>query len=156
MIRRATEADAPAIAELVYGLAEYENLGDQCLLTEDRLRAALFGPQPAVFAHVAELDGLVVGIAIWFVNFSTFRGAHGIWLEDLFVTPAARGRGLGKALLVELAREAVRRDYARVEWSVLDWNQPSIDFYKSLGAVPQPGWTTYRLTDEALATLGAA
>jgi GNAT superfamily N-acetyltransferase len=150
MIRRATEADAHVIAELVHGLADYEKLGDECAVTGQQLRAALFGPNPAVFAHVAELDGDVVGIAIWFLTFSTFRGAHGIWLEDLFVTPKARGRGLGKALLAALAREAVTNGYARVEWSVLNWNTPSIAFYNSLGACPLPDWNIYRLTGDAL------
>jgi GNAT superfamily N-acetyltransferase len=156
VIRRAVEADVPAMVTLVHELAAYEKAPEQCGLTEPRLRASLFGPNPAVFAHVAELDGRVVGIAIWFLNYSTWRGVHGIWLEDLYVTPDLRGRGLGKALLTELAREAVANGYARVEWSVLDWNAPSIAFYRALGAQPQDGWTTYRLTDDALTALADA
>ena len=140
---------------LVRELAEYERLLDECELTVEQLRAALFGPSPALFCHVATGgDGAVVGCALWFLNFSTFRGNHGIYLEDLYVRPAHRGTGLGRALLAALARECVRRGYARLEWSVLDWNTPSIDFYKSLGAVPMDEWTTFRVTDSALRTLG--
>jgi len=115
------------------------------------LRAALFGPEPAVFALVAEDQvGRVAGFALYFLNFSTWEGAHGIYLEDLYVTAEHRGTGLGKALLQSLAALAVSRGYARFEWSVLDWNQPSIDFYAAMGAVPMDGWTVYRLTGEAL------
>jgi len=115
-----------------------------------------FGANPALFGLVAEDDstGEPVGFALWFLNFSTWRGPHGIYLEDLYVSPASRGGGHGKALLLELARIAVERGYSRMEWSVLDWNEPSINFYKSLGAVPMDGWTTYRLTDGALAEAG--
>lgn len=154
-IRRAAARDVPAMVQLVHDLAAYEKAPDQCTLTDAALRAALFGPEPAVFAHVAELDGAVAGIAIWFRNYSTWHGAHGIYLEDLYVTPAARGHGLGKALLTALAREAVANGYQRVEWSVLDWNAPAIDFYRSLGAGAQDEWSTYRLTGEALKALGS-
>jgi GNAT superfamily N-acetyltransferase len=154
-VRRARPDDVPAIVELVYGLAEYERAPDECKLTAEQLRTALFGESPKVFCHVAEHEGVVAGCAIWFLNFSTWRGVHGIYLEDLFVRPEARGAGLGKALLAALAQECVRNNYERLEWSVLDWNTPTIDFYKSLGAHPQNEWTTYRLTDDALTDLGS-
>jgi GNAT superfamily N-acetyltransferase len=154
-IRRAQPDDVPAIVELVYGLAEYERAPQECKLTAEQLETALFGPTPAVFAHVASVDGEVVGCALWFLNFSTWRGVHGIYLEDLFVRPEQRGSGLGKALLTALAQECVRNNYERLEWSVLDWNTPAIDFYKSLGAHPQDEWTTFRLTNTALTKLGS-
>jgi GNAT superfamily N-acetyltransferase len=154
-IRRARPDDVPAIVDLVYGLADYERAPDECRLTADQLQKALFGEAPAVFCHVAEPDGEVVGCALWFLSFSTWRGVHGIYLEDLFVRPEHRGSGLGKALLVALAQECVRNNYERLEWSVLDWNTPAIDFYESLGAHPQDEWTTYRLTDTALTKLGS-
>ncbi|GAA4866192.1 GNAT family N-acetyltransferase [Saccharopolyspora rosea] len=150
MIRRVTEADVPAVVELVHALARYEKAPEQCHLTERQLREALFGESPALFGHVAEVDGEVVGFSLWFLNFSTWEGVHGIYLEDLFVRPEHRGSGLGKALLQELAGECARRGYARLEWSVLDWNEPSINFYKAAGAVPMDGWTTFRLTGSAL------
>ncbi|MDN3354637.1 GNAT family N-acetyltransferase [Actinomadura sp. DC4] len=143
-----------AVVELVHDLAEYERLVHECAMTDDQLRAALFGPAPALFGHVAEVDGEVVGFTLWFLSFSTFRGTHGIYLEDLFVRPDHRASGLGRALLTELAEECVRRGYARLEWSVLDWNDPAIGFYESLGAAPLSEWTMFRLTDGALAALG--
>ncbi|MBU3063500.1 GNAT family N-acetyltransferase [Nocardia sp. NEAU-G5] len=157
MIRRATPDDVPAMVGLVYDLAEYERARDECTLTDEQLHAALFGPEPKLFAHVAQRDsgGEVLGCAIWFLNYSTWTGTHGIYLEDLFVKPQARGLGLGKALLAALAREAVDQGYRRVDWSVLDWNTPSIDFYKSLGATPQDEWTGYRLTGDALTQLAS-
>jgi GNAT superfamily N-acetyltransferase len=155
-IRRVREGDIAAVVELVHDLAEYERLVHECELTEDQLRAALFGPAPALFGHVAEVDGEIVGLTLWFLSFSTFRGTHGIYLEDLFVRPDHRGSGLGRALLTELAEECVRHGYARLEWSVLDWNDPAIGFYKSLGAAPLDDWTVFRLTDDALAALGGA
>ncbi|TDD14816.1 GNAT family N-acetyltransferase [Kribbella turkmenica] len=154
-VRRARPDDVPALVELVYGLAEYERAPDECKLTAGQLETALFGPEPKVFCHVAEHDGAVAGCAIWFLSFSTWRGVHGIYLEDLFVRPETRGAGLGKALLTALAQECVRNGYERLEWSVLDWNTPAIDFYESLGAHPQDEWTIYRLTDEPLARLGS-
>ncbi|MEV6288365.1 GNAT family N-acetyltransferase [Kribbella sp. NPDC051770] len=154
-IRRARPDDVPAIVELVYALAEYEREPDACRLTATQLDTALFGPTPAVFAHVAEHDGEIVGCALWFLNFSTWRGVHGIYLEDLFVRPEQRGSGLGKALLTALAQECVKHGYERLEWSVLDWNTPAIDFYVALGARPQSEWTTFRLTDDALTALGS-
>jgi GNAT superfamily N-acetyltransferase len=154
-IRRVREADIEAVVELVHGLAEYERLTHECELTADQLRSALFAPEPALFGHVAEADGEVVAFTLWFLSFSTFRGSHGIYLEDLFVRQDRRGTGLGRALLTELAEECVRRGYARLEWAVLDWNDPAIGFYTSLGAAPQDGWSVFRLTDDALAALGA-
>ena len=153
-----TDADVDAVVALVYELAAYEREPDSCHLTSEQLRAALFGPfpadrGPALFGHVAELDGEVVGTALWFLNFSTWRGVHGIYLEDLYVRPEHRGRGLGRALLAALAEECVAGGYQRLEWSVLDWNEPSIGFYKSLGAVPMDEWTVFRLTDDALRRL---
>jgi len=157
MIRRATPEDVPALVVLVYDLAEYEKARHECALTDEQLHASLFGPDPKVFAHVAQRDsgGEVLGCAIWFLNYSTWTGTHGIYLEDLYVKPEARGLGLGKALLTELAREAVANGYRRVDWSVLDWNTPSIEFYDALGANPQDEWTGYRLTGEALTRLAA-
>jgi ribosomal protein S18 acetylase RimI-like enzyme len=155
-IRRARETDIPAILGLIRELATYEKEPDAVKATEPQLREALFGPEPAVFAHVAEVGGEVEGMALWFRNFSTWEGTHGIYLEDLYVRPGNRGRGLGTALLRTLAGHAVERGYARVEWAVLNWNEPAIGFYRSLGAGPQEDWTTYRLTGDALAAFGAA
>jgi GNAT superfamily N-acetyltransferase len=155
-IRRARETDIPAILELIHELAIYEKEPEAVKATEPQLREALFGPEPAVFAHVAEVDGEVEGMALWFRNFSTWEGTHGIYLEDLYVRPGNRGRGLGTALLRTLASHAVERGYARVEWAVLNWNEPAIGFYRSLGAAPQEDWTTYRLTGDALASFGTA
>ena len=149
-VRPVTEADIPTIVTLVHDLAAYEREPDSCHLQPEQLRVALFGPQPALFGHVAEADGAVVGFALWFLNFSTWEGVHGIWLEDLYVHPDHRGSGLGRALLLTLAGIADERGYARVEWAVLDWNTPSIDFYRGLGAVSMDDWTTFRLTGTAL------
>jgi len=150
-IRRAEPADVPRILELIKELADYERSLDQVSATAQELSAALFAERPAVFAHVAEVDDAVVGFAIWFVNFSTWLGKHGIYLEDLYVTPAVRGRGVGKALLAELAATCVRRGYGRLEWWVLDWNEPAIGFYRSIGAEPMSEWTVQRLSGAALA-----
>ncbi|MBF6211047.1 GNAT family N-acetyltransferase [Nocardia puris] len=152
-IRRAAPADVPALVELVYDLAEYEKARDECTLTAEQLHAALFGPAPALFAHVAEDETGIAGCAIWFLNFSTWDGVHGIYLEDLYVRPDTRGKGYGKALLAALAREAVDRGYSRVSWSVLTWNSPSIDFYRSLGAAEQDEWVGYRLAGAELTAL---
>jgi len=152
-IRPAAPNDVAAIVGLVRELATYERAGHEVRLTEDLLRESLFNDSPRVFAHIAEADDVVVGIAIWFFNYSTWRGKHGIYLEDLYVAPEHRGRGLGRALLQTLAQEAVRRNCARVEWWVLDWNTPAIDFYTSLGATPMDEWTVYRLTGEGLRDL---
>lgn len=150
MIRYATAGDVPEILRLIRELAEYERALHEVKATEDQLRERLFGDDPKVFAHVAEHDGRVVGFAVWFLSFSTWNGTHGIYLEDLFVEPEYRGHGYGRALLTELARVADDRGYGRVEWSVLDWNEPAIGFYEALGAGPQDEWTVYRLTGDAL------
>jgi GNAT superfamily N-acetyltransferase len=156
MIREATAADVPEIHRMTRELAAYEKALDEARASEEQLREALFGERPAAFAHIAETaDGDVAGFALWFLNFSTWRGVHGIHLEDLYVRPRLRGGGYGKALLSELARICVERGYERLEWAVLNWNTPSIDFYESLGAKPQDEWTVYRLTDEALTRLGS-
>ncbi|MFD8469950.1 GNAT family N-acetyltransferase [Streptomyces cyaneofuscatus] len=159
MIRTAVPDDVPVLHALVRELAAYEKALDEVVASEEQLREALFGERPAAYAHVATAEeggGEVVGFALWFLNFSTWRGVHGIYLEDLYVRPDRRGGGHGKALLAELARICVERGCERLEWSVLNWNAPSIAFYESLGARPQDEWTVYRLTDEALARLGAA
>jgi GNAT superfamily N-acetyltransferase len=152
VIREARPEDVPAVVGLVHELAEYERSPELCTLTGEQLHAALFGPEAVARCHVAEVEGEVVGCAIWFRNFSTWRGVPGIYLEDLYVRPSHRGSGLGRALLAELAAVCVERGYARLEWQVLDWNEPSIGFYRSLGAVAMDEWTTYRLDGEALTT----
>lgn len=136
---------------MVRELAEYERALNQVELTEAQLGAALFCEAPALFCQVAVSDAdSVVGMALWFKSFSTWQGVHGIWLEDLYVRPAARGAGHGKALLASLAEIAAENEYGRLEWAVLDWNEPAIGFYRSLGAAPQDEWTTWRLTGTAL------
>jgi GNAT superfamily N-acetyltransferase len=146
VIRDARPDDVPVILSLVHALAEYEREPDAVQATEGDLTTALFGAEPKAFCQVAELDGEVVGFALWFLNFSTWVGKHGIYLEDLFVLPTARGTGLGKALLQNLIEIAKQRGYGRVEWSVLDWNTPAHDFYRAMGATPNDEWTTWRLT----------
>ncbi|MEV5011565.1 MULTISPECIES: GNAT family N-acetyltransferase [unclassified Streptomyces] len=156
MIRTATPADVPVIHALIRELAEYEKALDEVRATPEQLAEALFGEHPAAFAHIAQDEnGEAVGFALWFLNFSTWRGVHGIYLEDLYVRPEARGGGHGRALLTELARVCVERGYERLEWSVLNWNRPAIGFYEALGARPQDEWTVYRLTDEPLKALAA-
>ena len=143
-IRDAVEGDLDEICSLIRELAEYERMSDQVVLRESVVRSHLFGPEPAARVLIAEADGVVAGMALWFTTFSTFLGRPGIWLEDLFVRPEHRGRGLGLGLI-----EALRnRTDGRVEWQVLDWNQPSIDFYDRLGARPLEGWITYRWAPE--------
>ncbi len=154
-VRRIRPDDVPAVVALVRELADYEKALHEVRLTEEQLHERLFGEAPALFGHVAEVDGRVVGMALWFLNFSTWRGTHGVYLEDLYVQPAHRGTGLGKRLLRALAALCVERGYARLEWSVLDWNTPSIEFYKAAGAVPMDEWTVFRLTDEALVSFAA-
>jgi GNAT superfamily N-acetyltransferase len=154
-VREARESDVESIYRLVRELAHYERAPDAVKATPEQLRTALFGPQPAAYALVAEAGGEVVGFALYFLNFSTWEGVPGIYLEDLFVQPEHRGIGLGKALLAALAEVAVARGYARVEWWVLDWNTPSIEFYRRLGAIPMDEWTVFRLTGDPLHRLGA-
>jgi GNAT superfamily N-acetyltransferase len=153
-VRDVRPDDVPAVVGLVRELAEYERELASCLLTDDQLHAALFGATPALVGHVAEVGGEVVGCALWFLNFSTWRGVHGIYLEDLYVRPGMRGRGLGRALLARLAAICVERGYARLEWAVLDWNTPSIGFYRSIGAAGMDEWTTFRLDGDAREALG--
>jgi GNAT superfamily N-acetyltransferase len=149
-IERATERDIPAIVRLVRHLAEYEKLAHAMVSSEDNFRKALFGPRRNVEALMAFASGAPVGFALYFYNFSTFLGKRGIYLEDLFVEPEYRGQGIGKALLQRLASIAKDEDCGRMEWSVLTWNQPSIDFYHRLGAVTLEDWRTFRLSGEAL------
>jgi GNAT superfamily N-acetyltransferase len=152
-IRPATEADLGTIEELIRALAEYERMADQVVMDAELLRKGLFGDRPYAEVLIAEVGDEPAGFALFFHNFSTFLGRPGIYLEDLFVKPEHRGSGLGKALLKRLAEIAVERDCGRVEWAVLDWNEPSIGFYKKLGARPNDEWTVYRLTGEALQNL---
>jgi GNAT superfamily N-acetyltransferase len=152
-VRPAVRADGPVICRLIRELAAYENASDEVEVTEAGIDAALFGPEPTVFAHVAEYRGVVAGFALWFVNFSTWTGRHGIHLEDLFVSPAVRGSGLGRALLAELAAICVERGYGRLEWVVLDWNAPALGFYSALGAETASDWRVNRLTGTALRAL---
>lgn len=150
VIREAQPADATLIFALVCELADYEKLQDEVDATPEAIAGALFAPQPRLFCHIAEWNGAPAGLAIWFLNFSTFRGRHGIYLEDLFVRPEFRGRGIGKALMTRLAQRCVEKGYARVEWTVLDWNAPSIEFYKSIGANLLDSWKICRLTGKPL------
>lgn len=155
MIRAAVPDDLPTIAVLIRELAEYEHLAHEVVLDEAALAEHLFGPRPYAEVIIAEFDGEVVGFALFFHNFSTFLGQPGIHLEDLFVRPDHRGAGHGRALLGELGRLAVARGCGRIEWSVLDWNAPSIAFYESLGATAMSEWTLYRLTGDVMGALGA-
>jgi GNAT superfamily N-acetyltransferase len=150
MIRFATADDIPAISRLIRALAEYERLSHEVVLADDQLREHLFGPRPFAEVLLAEEAGEVVGFALFFYNYSTFAGKPGIYLEDLFVEPNYRGKGHGKALLSAVARLAVERGCGRLEWSVLNWNEPAIAFYRALGARPMNEWTIYRLAGQAL------
>ncbi len=152
-IVEAREQDVPVILEMIQGLAEYEKLTHACTATEEQLRSTLFGQRPGAEVLLAHLDGVCVAFALFFPNYSTFLAKPGMYLEDLFVKPEARGKGAGLALLQKLAAIARERDYGRVEWSVLDWNEPAIGFYKSLGAVPMDEWTMFRLTGDAIPAL---
>jgi GNAT superfamily N-acetyltransferase len=155
-VRPVRPGDVPALVGLVRELAEYERALDEVRLTEQQLTASLFGEAPALFGHVAEVDGEVVGMSLWYLSFSTWTGTHGIYLEDLFVRPAHRGGGLGRKLLAALAAECLRCGYSRLQWSVLDWNEPAIGFYRRLGAVPMDGWTGFRLDGPPLAALAGS
>jgi GNAT superfamily N-acetyltransferase len=152
-IEAATPDDIPLIMDLIRELAEYEREPESAQATADQLHAALFGDRPAAEAMIARFDGEPAGWAVWFQTFSTWTGKPGLWLEDLFVRPAYRRAGVGKALLVYLAQVCVERDYGRFEWSVLDWNEPALEFYRSLGAVGMDEWTIHRVTGEALRRL---
>jgi len=153
ILREARPGDEPGILACITALAVYEKEPDAVDNTVDALTATLFGPEPRAFAHVVERDDQIVGIAVWFVTYSTWTGRHGIWLEDLFVLDSERGRGYGKALIRALAAVCVERGYSRFEWTVLDWNEPAIGFYRSLGVTPLTEWTTQRLTGDALLAL---
>ncbi|MFI7586690.1 GNAT family N-acetyltransferase [Spongisporangium articulatum] len=159
-VRPATPDDVTAIDGLIRELAEYEREPDAVEATPADLHAALFSPSPRLHCHVAEVDGrdgpAVVGMALWFVTYSTWRGRHGIWLEDLFVSPTYRALGLGRALLSTLARVCTERGYARLEWTVLDWNEPAHAFYRRIGAAPHEGWSTWRLGDDAIRQLAGS
>ena len=172
-IRPARPEDVPAVVSMIHELAAYERAPEQCHITEEQLHAALFGESPAVYVHVAEVrtespeaaatsgptgirgETELVGFALWFLNFSTWEGVHGIYLEDLYVRPSARGSGIGKALLATLADICVQRGYARLEWWVLHWN-PAREFYKAIGAVAMDEWVPYRLSGPALRALADA
>lgn len=153
VLRAARPGDEPGILACIQGLAEYEREPDAVENTVEMLTSSLFGPSPQVFTHVVEREGEIVAIAMWFVTYSTWTGRHGIWLEDLFVDDAQRGRGYGTALISALAAVCVEREYTRLEWTVLDWNAPAIAVYRSLGAEPMDEWTTQRLAGDALAAV---
>jgi GNAT superfamily N-acetyltransferase len=152
-IRPARPGDAALVLQFVRELADYEKLLHECDATEQMIDKALFGPQTRLFCDIAEWNGEPVGNAIWFLNYSTFTGRHGIYLEDLFVRPAFRGKGIGKGLMVHLARRCVAEGWTRFEWAVLNWNTPSIDFYKSIGAELKDEWTVCRVSGDALQRL---
>ena len=172
-VRPIRPSDVPAVLGMVRELAAYERSEHEALMTEGQLSGALFGEAPALFGHVATVDGAadgatgdratgdeaadgeLAGFALWFLNFSTWRGTHGVYLEDLYVRPEHRGSGLGRELLRTLAELCVTRGLSRLEWSVLDWNTPSIEFYRAAGAVPMDGWTVFRLTGDALPRFAA-
>ena len=149
-IRLAKPEDIADIHRLIYELAVYEKAPEQKVATVDQINQSLFKDNPVAFAHVAEVDGQIVGIALWFLNYSTWLGKPGIYLEDLFVQPEYRGHGIGKGFMKTLAQLCTERGYERFQWWVLDWNKPSIEFYKSLGAVPMDEWTVFRLSGDAL------
>ena len=153
-IRPAVESDTPEIFAMINELAAYEKAPEEVTSTEEDVRTHLFGDSPRVYTLIAEVDGVVQGMAMWFLNYSTWHGRHGIWLEDLYVREPMRGNGIGTALLKELAKIAVDNDYRRVEWTVLRSNEPSIRFYRSIGAHDMGEWTTMRLDGEALEKLG--
>jgi GNAT superfamily N-acetyltransferase len=152
-IRRAMPEDAADITEMVHGLAEFERAADECTITETHVSTALFGNSPTVHGHVADVDGEIAAMALWFVSFSTWDGVAGIYLEDLFVRPRFRRRGLARALLAALAGECMDNGYTRLSWAVLNWNADAIALYDEVGAVPQREWTTYRLSGSRLAEL---
>ena len=152
-IRRAAAEDSADIADMIHALAEFERAPEQCTVTETRISAALFGNFPTVHGHVAEVDGEIAAMVLWFLSFSTWDGVPGIYLEDLFVRPRFRRRGLARALLAALAAECLENGYTRLSWAVLDWNADAIALYDKIGAQPQREWTTYRLSGPPLAEL---
>jgi len=152
-VRPAQPADVASIGQLIRELASYERALHEAVADDELLESALFGDRPHVFCHVVELNGEVVAMALWFLSFSTWLGTSGLYLEDLYVRESVRGRGYGKALMRELARICLERGYPRFEWSVLDWNTPSIDFYRSIGAVAMDEWTKFRLSGRDLESL---
>ena len=154
MIRSAKPEDLSEISSLIKELADYERAPEQAIATIEDLSAALFGPSPKVFCEIVEVDGVVLGFAIWFLNFSTWQGKHGIYLEDLFIRPQYRGSGWGRKLLEHLAAKCIENNWGRFQWWVLDWNEPAIEFYKALGAAPMDEWTVYRVAGEELKKLG--
>ncbi|MFC4172356.1 GNAT family N-acetyltransferase [Microvirga sp. GCM10011540] len=156
IIRKAESRDASQVFAFIRELAEYERLAHEVDATEEGIAKALFAPEPRVFADIAEWDGKPAGFALWFYNFSTFRGRHGIYLEDLFVRPDFRSKGIGKALLRHLAQRCLAEGLARLEWWVLDWNEPALRFYRSIGAVPMDEWTVQRVTGDQLLNLAEA
>lgn len=155
-IRSAVAGDSALVLRFIKELAEYEKMLDQVEASEADIARDLFGSEPRIFCQIAEWSGVPVGFALWFYTYSTFQGRHGIWLEDLYVSPEARGRGVGKALLANLAQRCLDEGLGRLAWWVLDWNKPSIDFYVSQGAVLQDEWTVCRVSGDALVKLGAA
>ncbi|MEI7659347.1 MAG: GNAT family N-acetyltransferase [Actinomycetes bacterium] len=155
MIRVAVKEDGPRILQLIKDLAKYEKAPLEAKATLEQIEETIFSANPSAFCHVAEVDGEVIGIAIWFLNYSTWLGKPGMYLEDLFVDPNYRGQGHGMAFLKTLAKICVERGYERFQWWVLDWNEPSIEFYKSIGAVPMDEWTIFRVSGEALKKLGS-
>jgi len=154
VIRPAVPGDAALVVQFIAALAEYEKLSHEAKANEADIARDLFGDNPRVFCEIAEWEGKPVGFTLWFYTYSTFQGRHGLWLEDLYVDPAMRGKGIGKALLVNLARRCVAEGLGRFEWWVLDWNEPSIEFYKSQGGVMRDEWTKVRIDGEALLALG--
>lgn len=155
-IRDAIPADCPTILNFIRALAEYEKLAHEVVATDDQLRATLFCEHPKSFCMIAEVDGKPVGFAVYFYNYSTFLGRHGLYVEDVFVDPATRGKGIGQKLFAALAKRAVERDCGRMEWWVLDWNEPAIEFYRRMNAEAMSEWTVYRLSGNDLAALAAS
>lgn len=154
VIREAVPADTATILRFILALADYERLRHEAEVDEARVRETLFAPQPRVFCSIAEWEGAPAGLALWYYSYSTFLGRHGIWLEDLFVDPDYRGKGMGKALLQHLAARCLVEGLGRLEWTVLDWNEPSIQFYRSFGAHSVDDWTRFRLSGDALQAMG--
>ncbi|HEY1762591.1 MAG TPA: GNAT family N-acetyltransferase [Acidimicrobiales bacterium] len=156
-IRSAVSSDVAVIASLIRELADYERAAEMAKATHEQIHETFFGRDPRAFCDLVETEeGLVAGLAVWFINYSTWTGSHGVYLEDIFVRPEFRGRGYGRALLVRLARECVANGYPRVQWAVLDWNTPAVDFYRSLGAEALDEWTVFRLSGDALQTLASS